>query len=169
MKKNDLLKSYGVSSEKQDKSSFQIISEIDSDVTLKPNMFTRLDGVRDSLHILLENTTDRTTPVYICSFMLGTASENNFSVDSYFGYDVLWARKDAIIPYNEYGLYVHGNMAWLVMNPMYVIEAVYDVKRINSDTMLYNTESDKGGSSAANSDSNVTMIVDGITTKYESK
>jgi hypothetical protein len=55
------------------------------------------------------------------------------------------------------------------MNPMYVIEAVYDVKRINSDTMLYNTESDKGGSSAANSDSNVTMIVDGITTKYESK
>jgi hypothetical protein len=78
-----------VSGEKQDKSSFQIISEIDSDVTLKPNMFTRLDGVRDSLHILLENTTDRTTPVYNCSFMLGNASENNFSVDSYFGYDVL--------------------------------------------------------------------------------
>lgn len=170
----DYLESYAyttatkAASNKQDKSVFVTVSDTNTDITLQPNTFTKLDGVRSALHILLQKPSDGTTPVYNCTFMLGDASEDNFTIDSYFEYDVLWARKDAIVPYNEYGLYVHGNMAWLVMNPMYIIEAVYDVKRVNSNTMLYNTESDKGGSSAANSDSNVIMLVDGATTKYES-
>lgn len=153
---------------KQDKSSFVTISNTNTDITLEPNKFTILEGIRSALHILLQEPSDGTIPVYNCHFTLGVVAEENFSVDSYFGYDVLWARKDTIEPCTEYGLYVHGNIAWLVANPIYVIEATYDVKKINSATMLYNTESDKGGSSAANSDSNVRMLVDGVVSAYES-
>lgn len=127
--------------DRQPKSKIETINSNSLDIFLNPNTFSEILSIPDNLTLFLNKPTDGTIPTYNASFILGNASELDFNVESDLGYNIFWAHKDPIKPYNEYAMYVTGNIAWLYSRPVTMFEGIYDITSVNSSTTLLGTDS----------------------------
>jgi hypothetical protein len=150
-----------MSDKKQPKMFRTKLNSSEYDVTLSPNTFTDIESISDTLYIHLEKPLDTSIPTYNAHFTLTEAySPESLVITNDFDYDLFWVSKVPVEPYKEYGLFVQGNMGWLTSKPLTVIEAVYNVGRINTPTTLMSSAKNKSGNNT--SDASMVMLIDGV-------